>query len=179
MSFYNRKNFSISPHVNRKKIHRLKPNRDSTFTFVWWGEFHSFRDSHRERQASWFFRLPHMDTPNCAGSVLVLSEILRLGTFPKGVRCLRACAVPALGSFSGAAQRAEPAWRERCCCYCPGEREAGEEQALSWDWTLLCGDKFHNHADDPGSSRTCTQIYAWVFYLILEELVKFTTEFLY
>lgn len=45
--------------------------------------------------------------------------------------------------------------------------------------TLLCGDKFHNHADDPGSSRTCTQVYAWVFYLILEELVKFATEFLY
>lgn len=59
---------------------------------------------------------------------------------------------------------------------CRGAR-GGEEQAPRP--VLLCGDKLHNHADNPRTSRARTQVHAWVFNFILEELVKFTAKFLY
>lgn len=43
----------------------------------------------------------------------------------------------------------------------------------------LGGDQLHNRVDDARTSGTRAQVYAGVFNLILEELVKFTTKFFY
>lgn len=89
------------------------------------------------------------------------------------------------------------AWLARTQAACPhlpraSPRSSAEVEVLLWlageqGWWragapgsgLLCGDKLHDHADNSRTSRTRTQVRAWVFNFILEELVKFTAKFLY
>ena len=146
------------------------------FTFVLSDAFHSFQGSQKKNRQL-VFKLSHIDTPNYARSACCWVSNTQSGKWPQR------CAWPRL------TQQSLP-WAPS-----PGQPHVlqldveGLVSAPSWasrrgastrrDRSLLCGDKFHNHADDPWPSRTGAQIYAWVFYLILEELVKFTTKFLY
>lgn len=103
------------------------------------------------------------DTPNCAGSV---PRLQKHGVEPGWLGTQAACPQLPRASVGG---RGAAVTR----------RGAGVVTSRRLCSGLLCGDKLHDHADDPRTSRTRTQVRAWVFNFILEELVKFTAKFLY
>lgn len=92
----------------KKKIHRLKQNCTKHSLLYYEVNFIHSRIVTEKKTGKLVFRLPHPDTPNCAGSVLVLSEILSLGNLLKGVWCLRwlRSARPGLLPQSGPKHRA-------------------------------------------------------------------------
>lgn len=117
---------------------------------------------------------PITDTPNCAGSVPMPSET-------RVWKCLLGVEPGWLGTQAACPQlpRASPrsSVGGRVLLWLAGEQ--GGWRADAPGSGLLCGDKLHDHADNPRTSRTGTQVRAWVFNFILEELVKFTAKFLY
>lgn len=117
---------------------------------------------------------PTTDTPNCAGSVPTPSETrvwkCFLGVEP-GWLALRPRVPTSPGPAPGLQSEVE------VLLWLAGEQ--GWWRAGAPGSGLLCGDKLHNHADNSRTSRTRTQVRAWVFNFILEELVKFTAKFLY
>jgi len=94
-----------SKKAGEKKIHRLKQNRiKHSFLYDEVNFIHSGIVTEK-KTGKLVFRLPRTDAPNCAGSVPVLSEIQKVWEPSLSVCGASAdCTVPALGSFTRAAQ---------------------------------------------------------------------------